>query len=295
MDNNSKSKPFYKKWWFWAAAGVFCLGGIFTAIDSSNKLPETASNTLWLQEVVSEPLSSDTSKTVVSEIESGKIYTVDEFCSFFENDDDFAHDHADMIFTVNGTVANMPYYSVEFKSGFESKRWKNDYKISCNFDDKEAIKNIKEGAAATISGSLFSLATSGIVLEDCTLISFENPVESISETETSLKNEDIWETEEVMETSTVTEETTKQATEQAVEMSTAIGVVSEAEPPSTWETVGNKKAEKTYILNTGTKKIHKPNCSSVKDIKPENYAETDDYDAAISQGYEPCKRCHPYG
>lgn len=49
----------------------------------------------------------------------------------------------------------------------------------------------------------------------------------------------------------------------------------------------------TYVLNTNTKKIHYPSCSSVEKIKPENYATTDDYNSAIAQGYVPCKRCEP--
>ena len=49
----------------------------------------------------------------------------------------------------------------------------------------------------------------------------------------------------------------------------------------------------TYVLNTNTKKIHYPSCSSVEKIKPENYATTDDYSSAIAQGYVPCKRCEP--
>lgn len=49
----------------------------------------------------------------------------------------------------------------------------------------------------------------------------------------------------------------------------------------------------TYVLNTNTKKIHYPSCSSVEKIKPKNYATTDDYTSAIAQGYVPCKRCEP--
>ena len=49
----------------------------------------------------------------------------------------------------------------------------------------------------------------------------------------------------------------------------------------------------TYVLNTNTKKIHYPSCSSVEKIKPENYATTDDYNSAIAQGYVPCKKCEP--
>lgn len=49
----------------------------------------------------------------------------------------------------------------------------------------------------------------------------------------------------------------------------------------------------TYVLNTNTKKIHYPSCSSVEKIKPKNYATTDDYTSAIAQGYVPCKKCNP--
>lgn len=49
----------------------------------------------------------------------------------------------------------------------------------------------------------------------------------------------------------------------------------------------------TYVLNTNTKKIHYPSCSSVEEIKPKNYATTDDYNSAIAQGYVPCKKCEP--
>lgn len=49
----------------------------------------------------------------------------------------------------------------------------------------------------------------------------------------------------------------------------------------------------TYVLNTNTKKIHYPSCSSVEEIKPKNYATTDDYNSAIAQGYVPCKKCNP--
>jgi hypothetical protein len=50
---------------------------------------------------------------------------------------------------------------------------------------------------------------------------------------------------------------------------------------------------KEYVLNTNTKKIHKSTCSSAQKISANNYATTDDYDGAIADGYEPCKRCNP--
>lgn len=48
----------------------------------------------------------------------------------------------------------------------------------------------------------------------------------------------------------------------------------------------------TYILNTNTKKFHKPTCSSVKKISSQNYAESSESkETLISQGYVPCKNC----
>lgn len=48
----------------------------------------------------------------------------------------------------------------------------------------------------------------------------------------------------------------------------------------------------TYVLNTGTHKIHRPNCSSVPKIKPENYATTDkSLDELLDEGYTKCGNC----
>ena len=50
----------------------------------------------------------------------------------------------------------------------------------------------------------------------------------------------------------------------------------------------------TYILNTNTKKIHFPSCSSASDIKEKNRAEfTGDKQDLINDGYSPCGRCKP--
>lgn len=75
---------------------------------------------------------------------------------------------------------------------------------------------------------------------------------------------------------------------------------SEYEPPAVTTTPQNdndssgaSSEQITYVLNTNTKKIHLPSCSSVGDIKEKNKSFTDDYDGAIAQGYVPCKRCNP--
>lgn len=48
----------------------------------------------------------------------------------------------------------------------------------------------------------------------------------------------------------------------------------------------------TYVLNTGTHKIHHPNCSSVPKIKPENYATTDkSLEELLDEGYTKCGNC----
>lgn len=54
-------------------------------------------------------------------------------------------------------------------------------------------------------------------------------------------------------------------------------------------------SESTYVLNTSTKKIHKAGCGSVASISEHNRAETDDYEAAIAEGYSPCGVCKPDG
>lgn len=60
------------------------------------------------------------------------------------------------------------------------------------------------------------------------------------------------------------------------------------------ETSEADSEEITYVMNTNTKKFHKPYCSSVKDIKDKNKRETTlSREEVISQGYTPCKRCNP--
>ena len=49
-----------------------------------------------------------------------------------------------------------------------------------------------------------------------------------------------------------------------------------------------------YILNTNSKKFHKPSCSSISKISDNN---KQDYQGSredlVAQGYEPCKKCNP--
>lgn len=52
--------------------------------------------------------------------------------------------------------------------------------------------------------------------------------------------------------------------------------------------------ELSYVLNTGSKKFHDPDCSSIGDISRGNTQEyTGTRELLIAQGYEPCGRCRP--
>lgn len=50
----------------------------------------------------------------------------------------------------------------------------------------------------------------------------------------------------------------------------------------------------TYVLNTNTKKFHRPDCSSVASMKAKNRSDTNlSYAEVTAAGYEPCKKCNP--
>ncbi len=66
--------------------------------------------------------------------------------------------------------------------------------------------------------------------------------------------------------------------------------------PSKESEKGNEEneGETTYILNTGTKKIHLPTCSSAINTKEENKKEyTGSIDDLLEQGYTACGICKP--
>lgn len=52
--------------------------------------------------------------------------------------------------------------------------------------------------------------------------------------------------------------------------------------------------ERTYILNTSSRKFHKPDCGSVETISPSNKKSyTGTREELINQGYEACGKCKP--
>ena len=61
---------------------------------------------------------------------------------------------------------------------------------------------------------------------------------------------------------------------------------------NTYDNASQQQTEATYVLNTSTKKIHHPSCSSVKKIAPKNYSTSNSsVDELISQGYSTCGNC----
>ena len=55
-----------------------------------------------------------------------------------------------------------------------------------------------------------------------------------------------------------------------------------------------ERKEQTYILNKNTKKFHKPECSSVDDIKAKNKSGfTGTREELIEDGFDPCGKCRP--
>lgn len=63
----------------------------------------------------------------------------------------------------------------------------------------------------------------------------------------------------------------------------------EAPPPAVVE-----QPSCSYVKNTNTKKFHKPECSSVSEMKEKNKEYSNQTrDEIIAEGYSPCKRCNP--
>lgn len=61
-----------------------------------------------------------------------------------------------------------------------------------------------------------------------------------------------------------------------------------------YDNAEQQQTSDTWVLNTSKMKIHKPKCSSVAQISPENYATSNSSVAELqAQGYSPCGRCNP--
>lgn len=77
----------------------------------------------------------------------------------------------------------------------------------------------------------------------------------------------------------------------AAENTTAESTAAESEPQST---AGADSGEYKWVLNTGSKKVHTPECRYAKEINSGNYKTSDESLAALeAEGYSLCKVCSP--
>ena len=88
-------------------------------------------------------------------------------------------------------------------------------------------------------------------------------------------------------------ETTKATTTTVATTKVTATTVRTTPAPATEKPEKDNPVSYSYVLNTNTMKIHRASCSSVSQMSEENKDYTNDYDGAIAQGYEPCKRCMP--
>ena len=83
--------------------------------------------------------------------------------------------------------------------------------------------------------------------------------------------------------------------------STGNGITFDVPPSDTWKsgepTINSPETEKseytgTYVLNTSSKKFHKPTCESINKMSEKNKQDSNkSKDELISEGYEPCGIC----
>ncbi len=248
----------------------------------------------------------------LADIENNTIYSIDDFCRLFEADKDFSLNNNGKIFAVLGIIKNnsdIDTESVNLTSSFISKNWGKYYKLSCKFADKSIIEELKAGDAVIISGNLFSASTSGIILQNCVLISADHAIsDSIDKNlpndvpktdgSSSVMIESSSSLPSSFESSSSVVGSSKasassNSSSQSNKSSPAQTQSSNVQSSSMLSSSTNKQDVTQYVLNTSTKKFHLPTCSSVKKIKPENYATIDSRDSAIAQGYSPCKNCNP--
>lgn len=70
--------------------------------------------------------------------------------------------------------------------------------------------------------------------------------------------------------------------------------VTEQATQAVTQAASQQTSTESYILNTNTKKFHRPSCSSVKQMKESNKkSSSESRDALIAAGYDPCKKCNP--
>lgn len=79
-----------------------------------------------------------------------------------------------------------------------------------------------------------------------------------------------------------------------IEIDYATGLTSIASKANTSDKGQTSNTEVTYILNTNSKKIHRPECDSVSQMSQRNKKETNQSkEELIQEGYTPCQSCNP--
>ncbi|MFR1685806.1 MAG: DNA/RNA non-specific endonuclease [Massilimicrobiota timonensis] len=82
--------------------------------------------------------------------------------------------------------------------------------------------------------------------------------------------------------------------EPGIEIDYATGQTSIASKTNTSDKGQTDNTEVTYILNTNSKKIHRPECDSVSQMSQRNKKETNQSkEELIKEGYTPCHSCNP--
>lgn len=102
-------------------------------------------------------------------------------------------------------------------------------------------------------------------------------------------------TENTTETQTVAESASQPATvseSQPVVESSKQGTGAGESNFNTYDNAEQQQTADTYVLNTSTKRIHYPGCSSVPKIAPQNYATSSaSLDELLAKDYKPCGNC----
>ena len=119
----------------------------------------------------------------------------------------------------------------------------------------------------------------------------EEPVEEIKEEVAEEPKEELAETKEESAEQQI-DEPAKEEPQEVVEEKEEEKVETKVEEN---KVVEDPQPEYHWILNTNTKKVHKPTCNSVKQMKEKNKKESNlSPEELKEQGYEPCKNCNPF-
>lgn len=258
-----------KKWvhvilWFYIVIWVCAFISALTNPDTySNNQPTTAS-------IEETPQGIDTANNI-SELDI-------TYYDYVRNDMTGNWRHA--IFSKNVNIQDyaLSYYQTYFKSKDEIHGITNFYNntttnlhVSGNIlfcDIHEYVKNEEHDAKLMFSGMLLASYQINI---DTGEITKENT--TIQENTLSANND--------------TPTTTEISTEPYIEETQPLASKNDA-------TESSVKNRTTYVLNTHTKKFHKPSCPEVKKIKDENLSYyTGSASEMIQQGYSACKKCNP--